>query len=199
MKALLVVDIDHKDGWSPEEISRDSVKQEIASAIQEILTQERMNGGMVAFVIYGNENSGQKSQFEVIAPIKQQPREDLESETSCLVCNPYSHDRLADFLEHRHDDARFEPAFIKGNINAFTNRAIAPFFKSKGVSEIVLVGCYTDCCVLETAKGAVREGFAVTLIEKCSYFPFGGEWEKTKWIRDVQAAAPFANAQVQII
>lgn len=46
-----------------------------------------------------------------------------------------------------------------------TNQGLAEKLKSEGVVEVVTFGIQSECCVLETSKGALDLGFTVTLLQ----------------------------------
>ncbi len=54
--------------------------------------------------------------------------------------------------------------FPKQQGNAFTNPALEPFLRGKGITELVVTGVYSDGCVKETTEGALRLGFPVTVL-----------------------------------
>lgn len=199
MQALLVVDIDYSCGWDQYGIQNDPDKQKIAEELKKLLRNWREKKGIIAFVTFPGDVDGQEFQLE-----KTQLKVGslLSTAKKCLVCDRGS-GRLAEFLEHRHG-TEFEAAFVKKTCDAFTNNALAAYFRSKNVKEILLAGCSTGACVMDTAIGAVQAGFNVTLIEKCVYPPFGDEKEPKKywtnkvgWLGFVKSASR-ADQQVKI-
>lgn len=46
-----------------------------------------------------------------------------------------------------------------------TNPGLADKLKSEGIGEVVTFGIQSECCVLETTKGALDLGFSVTLLQ----------------------------------
>lgn len=46
-----------------------------------------------------------------------------------------------------------------------TNPGLADKLKAEGVAEVVTFGIQSECCVLETSKGALEHGFSVTLLQ----------------------------------
>lgn len=205
MKALLVIDIDHGDDWKPDIVQANQKMALVAEEVKTVLGKERANGGIVVFVVlaFGSKTCGElvtghEAQLECHED-ERKKQEDKElfvkkalnqlgilginpaqtakdsQNPKCIICDGLpERSRLASFLEHKHETP-FEAAFIKKESNAFTNRGLAPYLHSKGVKEVVLVGCNTFQCVLYTAIGALKAGFNVTLLEECSYPPFNND------------------------
>ena len=170
MDALLVIDVDGHDGWSSDMSLLSDERKKVACAIRQELARWRESGGLIAFVVLSYDSAAQTEQ----------------NSNKCLVCDLPPQRRLAGFLEHRHG-TQFEPVFIKGCQDAFTNSALAEFLRQKKVSRLFLAGCNTFLCVLDTAKGAIERGFSVSLLENCVYPGFLGSAEKSKWRREVMA------------
>ncbi len=57
-----------------------------------------------------------------------------------------------------------EPTFGKNVGNAFSNAALAGWVAGQGAKDVVLIGAQTDFCVAATVKGALAEGFGVTVV-----------------------------------
>ncbi|HEY4475607.1 MAG TPA: isochorismatase family cysteine hydrolase [Candidatus Paceibacterota bacterium] len=145
-KALLVIDVDHGDGWKPEQIQNEPSRQLVAKNIKTELARWRANNGLIVFVMFGANTA------------------------------------LAEFLEHRHDNVN-EPAFVKTEIDAFTNEKLAEYLQGQGVTEVVLAGCQTFCCVKATAFGAVNAGFSVTLLRDLVFHPFDKQYDaEERWL-----------------
>ncbi|KAF5676894.1 KGD2-2-oxoglutarate dehydrogenase complex E2 component [Fusarium heterosporum] len=45
-----------------------------------------------------------------------------------------------------------------------SNPNLADYLKSEGIEQIIAFGIQSECCVLETCKGALQAGFGVTLL-----------------------------------
>jgi nicotinamidase-related amidase len=56
-----------------------------------------------------------------------------------------------------------EPSFHKTVGNSFSNPALEPLLRDRGVSNIAIVGMQSDHCVNATTRGAIDLGFDVTL------------------------------------
>ena len=57
-----------------------------------------------------------------------------------------------------------EPIFEKTVGDAFVETDLAGWLRGRGASEVILLGAQTDECVLATCKGALANGFAVTVV-----------------------------------
>lgn len=171
MQALLVVDIDYANGWTPEAIKKSQTRQIFVDALREKLWDARSLDALIVFITFPGDNSGQGYQPS------------LDSHEVCFICDAPKF--LADFLEHEHE-SRFEPVFVKNDPSAFTNRNLAPYLRSRGVTEVFLAGCSTLACVLATAKGAIRAGFEVTLLERYVHPAFKNDAQKNRWLEDVR-------------
>jgi len=190
VKALLVVDIDHANGWNPEEVRDDQHKKKLSLALKKQLSDTRASKGIVAFVILPpreRSTTGREAQFHYDARTRKKwfwelPR---RGRRGCIVCRR-RFSRLASFIEHRHGEYG-EAAFIKRETNAFTNKNIPKYLRSKGVTEVVLAGCNTYACIQDTAVGALRAGFNITLLEACTYPPFANEENKEEWLEKVKS------------
>lgn len=175
-KTLLVIDIDHGNGWNSDIEKLNGDKKQIALAIKQTLEEWRASNGLIIFVVLAGDALPQQTSQVAI-----------EHEGSgCIVCDSLNEYRLAEFLEHRHG-VNYEPAFIKNSCNAFTNSGLISFLRSKCVTEVILAGCQTFACILETAQGAVRNGLGVTLLERCTHHPFCDNEGKQRWIQFVKA------------
>mgnify|MGYP001590754226 CR=1 FL=1 len=218
MQALLVVDIDHYNNWKPDDIEEDGQKHQVAREIKRALKEKRAGNEIIVFIVLSHRDkiTGQEIQLNrnpqsivknqslmqrMLNRIKTNRPSDAESESwECFVCDKLPEDnRLAPFLEHRHQEP-FEAVFIKTENDAFTNKELAPYLRSKGVDEVVLVGCSTFHCILETAKGALKAGFDVSLLSTCAYEPFS---EKTKsqedWLEYAQRGSGQSEFTAKII
>lgn len=189
-QALLVIDIDRCDGWDSdiEELDDDMNRKQVALAIMETLEKWRASNAIIVFIVLVNLEHPKPKHTAQAAMARKRSK--------CIVCDLPEDLRLAGFLEHRHG-AGFEPAFIKRTGDAFSNSELSDFLRSKGVTKVVLAGCNTFMCVQETALGAARNGFGVTLLERCTYPPFSDDEEKQVWIRtvaSVKADIPVAIA-----
>lgn len=200
MKALLVIDIDHGDGWGF--YSENKERKQVASAIKEILAAERANNGLIIFIVLMCSGaSGQEAQYS-LENIQGTKQSSLEIKTGdCLVCDTVvCGQRLAEFLEHRHDS---EPGFIKRRGNAFENKNLEKYLREKAVTEVELVGCNTDQCVKDTAAGALKAGFKVALLARAS-FPLliKNVADKSWWIAAVKQNAgmnPDLEAAISVV
>lgn len=184
MQALLVVDIDHFYDWTPEIIEQRPEMQKTAENIKNLLKEAREKKVVISFATWPCGITGQEFQLE------------MTPSQTCIICDRSEY-RLALFLEHRHKE-QFEAAFIKNESDAFSNRALAPYFHSKNVTEIMLAGCLTNVCVLKTAQGAIKAGFNVTLIEECSHPQFLSELKKKEWLMGVTNLAD-SSLQAKIV
>lgn len=224
MRALLVVDIDHRDGWSPIRVERDRDKQAVRAAIVKKLHETRRINGIIVFVVFpfdvdsrdgfsGQEYQTPGSVRPTIASTKQlrwwrrifskrmAPSAATDADCNqCLACDIVGDkSRLAEFLEHRCLNPQ-EPTFTKAQVDAFTNKRLAPYLRLREVDETVLAGCFTFGCVEATAVGAVGEKFNVTLLSDCVYPPFSKDLSPELWLRGVRKRVPRnAPLSVQII
>jgi len=181
--ALMVIDIDGNCNWQSDICALDDARKKVAYAIQKELARWRESGGLIIFVVLNNHDAAQIEQ----------------NGGGCIACDLPINMRLAGFLEHRHGE-RFEPVFIKSRTNAFCNRRLTQFLRKKKVSRLFLVGCNTFYCVLDTACGAVGEGFQVSLLESCTHPGFSGSnIKKLQWHRDVVGWCFWRCARVKII
>ena len=55
--------------------------------------------------------------------------------------------------------------FPKRAGNAFTNRDLDKYLRSRGVSRVILAGVFAHACVCATARGALRRGYRVAILE----------------------------------
>lgn len=193
MRALLVVDVDSGDGWSDNIRDLDGDRLKVGRAIQEVLSTERSRGTLIIFIVlYHKYVSGQESQTSLgERDPKQTPGDEIPfpSAGSCLVCG-LGNGKLAAFLEHRHEEP-FEPAFVKATGNAFTNHKLAPYLRSLGVAEVVLVGCNTFSCLMDTAVGAAGNGFSVTLLRSGAFPVFSSDgYTEKAWLKSVRQDVP---------
>jgi len=49
--------------------------------------------------------------------------------------------------------------------NAFTNRRLDAFLRTRGVGRVLLAGVFTHACVRATARGALRRGYRVAILQ----------------------------------
>ncbi|WNQ14113.1 isochorismatase family cysteine hydrolase [Paenibacillus aurantius] len=54
--------------------------------------------------------------------------------------------------------------FPKNRGDAFTNPELLSFLKSKQISHLFIIGVFAEGCVTDTAKGALRRSFKVTVL-----------------------------------
>ncbi|MBI2640578.1 MAG: cysteine hydrolase [Candidatus Sungbacteria bacterium] len=181
MRALLVVDVDLANDWH-HKFFVIKEKRRVARALKEALAQTRSQGIPVAFVIFADDRkfSGQEAQIKI-----------EEERKPCIGCSR-AETRLAPFLRHRHHP--FEPMFMKTKWDAFSNQMLLRHFLSLGVREIMLAGCFTSSCVKETATGAVKNGFSVTLLRRCVYRPFADKHQEENWLEEVKRSIPHDSA-----
>ena len=57
--------------------------------------------------------------------------------------------------------------FCKEHADAFSSGALTAYLHSKGVSEVELMGVDGNSCISASAKGAIRNGFAVVIDPGC--------------------------------
>jgi nicotinamidase-related amidase len=186
-KVLLVVDIDYHDEWDPNLIAQSEERQRFISSLSLRIREMRAMGVPLVFVMLNPRGI---------------PEFQLEPQFSfarhCIGCDR-KENKLAKFLGHRHEGT-FEPVFVKTHSDSFTNPKLAPYLESLGIKEILLAGCNTFACIKNTAQGAVRNGFNVTLLEDSTYPPFGSEdgWKtKEEWIGLVAAAQSGMQNQLE--
>ena len=195
-KALLVIDIDHSDNWKPSDIENDPVRKAIAKNIKEILAEWRARNELIVFIILLTQTDGLTGHEAQYCDADKRIPED------CLVCDKPELDRLAAFLDHRHGSA-LEPAFVKITTNAFSNKNLGAYLRNQGVTELTLIGCSTNCCVKDTAAGALKAGFKVALLTKATYpQSVQTEADKSWWIHDAKQWAginPDTEAPIDVI
>ena len=182
MKALLVVDIHNSWGWAKRTIESCETDRLVVLAIKSELEKARAAGDIVIFIMFPNGCNGQEFQ--------------ISKNGKCIGCD--TPDSLPEFFEHRHE---CEPVFFKNRCNAFTNHNLAEYLRSKDVADIILTGCATFVCVFDTAKGALKNGFDVTLLADCVSPPFQtDEWaDAKKWLASVQNYAEPTNNNVATV
>ena len=217
MQALLVVDIDHNDNWGPKYIQENNQKKQVMEEIKKVLKEKRAKKEIIVFIVLtsGGKITGQEAQLECRPPRDTAQDNELTVEHSlnqlearatksqsgkCIVCEELpEYARLASFLKHRHG-TEFEPAFIKTRGNAFTNQALAPYLRSMGVDEIILAGCNTFQCVLDTAVGALEAGFHATLLSRCAYPPLTGDlFNNPTWSQNAQNRSGQSKFRAEVI
>jgi len=163
MKALVVIDIDHYDGWS-RGFEKDEHRQMVASAIQKTLCQARSASIPIIFTVFPNcEVKPESAWHNRISPEE-------------------SRKHLPTFLEHRHND---EPRFFKKLCNAFENPSFAKNLRARGIDELLLTGCSTYGCVKGTVRGAAYKKFEAYVLEECIYPRFKDENEKAMWLNQI--------------
>jgi nicotinamidase-related amidase len=183
MKALLVVDVQTQFGW-PNEISaitNDKLRA-IANNINLEIDKAREVGTPVIFAIYGADYDHTDA-YQLTAP--------------CIACSN-ENIGLAQFIAHRHFGEFIEPVFFKMHNNSFTNPNLENYLKLHGIDNISLIGCNTYACLLETAQGAMRAGFDVTLLANCARDQITGvinsQAEGEDWIAQVKKPLKDENA-----
>lgn len=67
-------------------------------------------------------------------------------------------DEFADGLFIVSDDV-----FYKEQANAFASEELIAYFKSKNISEVEIIGIDGNICIYASAKGAIEQGFDVTI------------------------------------
>ena len=181
MKVLLVVDIDYYDHWRPEIVQENASKKKVALSLQNKLNDARKSGELIVFVTLHLQYSGQEMQ--------------LSKNGQCIGCDGVHENKLAEFLQHRHDD---EPIFCKNTADAFYNANLGKYLKLKGVTELLLAGGSTFECIQATAEGALQQGFHVKLLRECIYPPFYNNDEQY-WLKMVEPYKPSNDVSVEII
>lgn len=200
MRTLLVIDIDSCNGWRVESGAYSEDKKEVAYALQKTLKQQRAQGLLTIFVVYPSGiNLGQEAQISekeyggLLSSFKDSIRALAGDGPYCIGCdNRYGY--LAQFLEHRHSYL-FEPVFLKSDINAFSNKRLLEFIRLQGITELMLAGCFTDCCVLATAQGAVENCLSVELLGDCTYRQLATKDQKEWWLETVKRKVPDLYAE----
>lgn len=178
-EALLVIDVDLGDGWEheigkPSDIEWEKERQSVASHIVETLKDWRRAGKMVFFIVLVPEKELKKTRLAQLTD---------DDRSQCVACHSLPAEfRLAKFLGHRHGE-NFEPVFLKDDSNAFTNSVLVNSLRAWGISKIFLVGCQTFVCVLDTARGAVKNGIKVTLLKDCVYPAFESDEKEKDWLK----------------
>lgn len=70
--------------------------------------------------------------------------------------------------------------FCKRQADAFSSEELISYLKSKGVSEIGMIGVDGNSCIKASAKGAVKCGFIVSILLSCVGVSNLPRFEKTK-------------------
>ena len=70
--------------------------------------------------------------------------------------------------------------FCKRQADAFSSEELISYLKSKGVSEIEMIGVDGNLCIKASAKGAVKCGFIVSILLSCVGVSNLPRFEKTK-------------------
>lgn len=180
-KVLLIVDVDYSDGWEPGYISKNPERQQVINYIVSRLAWARSNSIPVIFVILDSA-------------LYKKHKSQLQYDGNCIGCGDGN--KLAEPLSHRH--GLFEPIFIKNDADAFKNPELAPYLRSIGAKELLLVGCNTFSCIQATARGAVEAGFDITLFEDATYPIFGSVSSKESWISEVRYCAQDSKINVAV-
>lgn len=201
-KALLVIDMDHANGWAPESFKISSSIHVIQSLQSRLHKWRHQNEGIIGFVMFPGTTGVMRNmfadcevQFKLLCDKSVFPE---HGNTGCVGCDAPFNKRLASFLEHQHTP--FEPVFIKYSLDAFRNKHLAPFLRTHGVEEVALAGCLTEECIECTAAGALKEGFHVTLLGDCVDYPVTSSESKQEWVRWMRAVekpAPHLSVRVE--
>lgn len=56
------------------------------------------------------------------------------------------------------------PVFPKGRADAFSNRDLERYLRSRAIDHLVIAGVFADRCVLFTARGAMNRGYKVQVV-----------------------------------
>ena len=174
-KTLLVIDVDYRDHWRVEDMNNDLDRRRAADSIVKKVSWARENNLPIIFIMLEREQMTQVSKG-----------------SRCIGCD--RENKLPDFLEHKHAPF-FEPVFVKTLNNAFSNPNLAKYLNKIGAMELLLVGYNTFACVADTAKGAIRAGFDVNLLEDAVYPSFKYEKDKTDWLELVSKSIPSGSRQ----
>ena len=70
--------------------------------------------------------------------------------------------------------------FCKKQADAFSSEELVKYLKSKSITEIDMIGIDGNSCVKESAKGAIKSGFSVSIILSCIGVFNIPRFEKTK-------------------
>jgi nicotinamidase-related amidase len=70
------------------------------------------------------------------------------------------------------EGAKLDPRLVVSNLNyfskktgdAFSNPELRVFLKQNDISEVLVTGVYAEACILQTTKGALRNGFYVKVV-----------------------------------
>ncbi|WP_417783364.1 cysteine hydrolase family protein [Terasakiella pusilla] len=73
---------------------------------------------------------------------------------------------------------RSDHIFVKNKRNAFTNPALDSFLNDRGIQHLYLAGLDGIYCVNSTAKGALDQGYQITLIEDAIITVSKKKWQK---------------------
>jgi nicotinamidase-related amidase len=57
--------------------------------------------------------------------------------------------------------------FSKHCANAFSNSELGNLLSKRAIRTVLLAGVYTNGCVIATARGAIRQGYHVVILEDC--------------------------------
>lgn len=176
--AMLVVDVDHQNGWRPEQIAQSPALQKVSAALSKKLTATRQEAGLVVMVMSPPDFYIKNRRRDSVRPTDESQ---MVFDDHCRGCEGTY--KLAEFLQHGHSP--YAPLFVKTRDSAFTNPRLAPYLHSQRVKEVLLAGCNLFGCLLETARGAIRESFRVTLLDDCAY-PLEGD-DKQWWLKELES------------
>lgn len=77
-----------------------------------------------------------------------------------------------------------------------TNPGLAAQLQDQGIGEIVVFGIQSECCVLETSKGALGLGFSLTILQGAHSTYDSGPKSAADIERNVEETLRQAGAQV---
>lgn len=173
MRAILVVDVNRGYGWSSDKNEQGTDGQNFVSNLKTLLERERRNGTKIIFVIWPTGRFSGQEFF--VRPSSVFGR--------CASCK---NGEMPDFLDHCHGKDLYEPIFFKNEADAFSNGNLSKYLYKEGITEVVLAGCVTTCCVLYTAIGARAAGFNVVVLKQCVLPPFSSEQNVERWMSVVR-------------
>lgn len=73
-----------------------------------------------------------------------------------------------------------ENVFCKEQADAFSTEELVAYLRSKDTTEVEIVGVDGNSCVFASAKGAIKQGFSVSISLKCVGIANLSRFEKTK-------------------
>lgn len=188
MNALLIIDVQRRFGWSKTEfewgeteVLADPVRELVVANIVSELREARLSSRPIIFIVYGDmSNNNHANKYQLAG--------------GCAACD--ENIGMVNFLEHRHCEEGFEPLFFKTHDDAFSNPNLSTYLKALGIREVTLVGCNTYACVKQTACGALKAGFNVTLLGNCTYTPIDTQDTGDRWIAEVTSEKTLQGNQV---